>query len=266
MKTKEWFKEYHSDDFYISFKIGKPLETKKTEYQKIEVFHNNFWGNILALDGLIMLTEKDEFFYHESIAHPPFFLNKDIKNVIIIGGGDGGTLREVLKHNVEKVYLVEIDKEVVKLSKRYFPSTASSFDDKRTEIVFEDGVKFIENYNGKAELIIIDSSEPIGPSQVLFKKEFYKTLHSKIFDDGIIVSQIGSLLFHKDFVFNFFKEVNSLFNYSVLYTGSTPTYPGGVWTYGLFSKSVNPLKDNYEHTDIDYKYMNEWRFKGSILR
>jgi spermidine synthase len=266
MKKNPWFKEFHDKSFYISFEKQKPLEIIESRYQKIEVFNNRFWGNVLAIDGLIMITEKDEFFYHESIAHPPFFLNKDIKDVIIIGGGDGGTLREILKHDVEKVSLIEIDEEVVNVSKKHFPSTATSFDDERVEILFEDGVKFIENYDGKADLIIIDSSEPIGPSQVLFEDGFYKLMSSKTKENGIIVSQIGSFLFHKKFVRDFFNKVRDNFKYSALYTGSTPTYPGGVWTYGIFSKSIDILKEKYDNSEILYKYMNEWRFRGSILR
>ena len=264
MKEEFWFKEFHHKGFYISFKKDKLLKDLKSKYQKIEVFYNEFWGNVLILDGLVMITEKDEFFYHEAIAHPPLFVSENPKKVLIIGGGDGGTLREVLKHNVESVDLVEIDEEVIKASEEFFPKIAAYFNDKRANIITEDGIEFLKKTDKKYDVIIVDSSEPFGPSSVLFTRKFYSLMKDSINDYGVISAQLGSYLFHKKFISEFFKDVKDLFKDSYLYTGITPTYPGGLWTYGIFSKK-NSIKDSVWKNDIQTKYYNELIFKGSLM-
>ncbi len=264
MKDKFWFREFHHKGFYISFRKDKVLKELKSKYQKIEVFYNEFWGNVLILDGLVMITEKDEFFYHEAIAHPPLFVSEKPKRVLIIGGGDGGTLREVLKHYVKSVDLVEIDEAVINVSKEFFPKIAASFNDKRANVITEDGVRFLKKTDNRYDVIIVDSSEPFGPSSVLFTREFYSLMKDRISDSGVISAQLGSFLFHKKFISEFFKEVKELFKYSYLYTGITPTYPGGLWTYGIFSKK-NSIKDSVWKNDIRTKYYNESIFKGSLM-
>lgn len=263
MKEELWFKEFHSKDFYISFKKDKVLRKLRSKYQEIEVFYNKFWGNVFTLDGLIMITEKDEYFYHEAIAHPPLFISKNPKKVLIIGGGDGGTLKEVLKHNVEGVDLVEIDKEVINIAKDFFPDIASSFNDKRAKIIAEDGVKYLKKTEKIYDVILVDSSEPFGPSSVLFTEEFYLTMKKKTTENGVISAQLGSYLFHKDFINEFFKKIRKLFKNSYLYKGVTPTYPGGLWVYGIFSKNFS-IKDSRWHRKISTKYYNESLFKGSL--
>ncbi len=264
MKRELWFKEYHSEDFYISFRIGEHLFSKKTEYQQIDVIENSFWGRVLLIDGLVMLTEKDEHFYHEAISHPALSSPVPTDTVCIIGGGDGGTLREVLKYDVKKVFLVEIDKEVVEVSKKFFPEISSSFEDGRVSIFNEDGIEFIKRGDCFFDAIIIDSSEPFGPSKRLFSKEFYNLMKKRLKKGGVIVSQLGSFLFHKDFIENFLNDVKELFKYSYTYLSPTPTYPGGIWVFGFFSDESSPLNVNIDKGKT--VYINTELFKGSLKK
>ena len=264
MKEESWFKEFHDKSFYIAFRRDKLLKKIKSEYQEIEVFENEFWGKVLIIDGLVMLTEKDELFYHEAIAHPPLFVHRKPENILIIGGGDGGTLREVLKHNVKRVDLVEIDREVINVAKEFFPSSANSFSDKRANIITEDGINFLKETKNIYDVIIVDSSEPFGPSSVLFTEEFYSLMRDKTSEHGVISSQLGSYLFHKSFIREFFPKIKNLFKSSSLYKGITPTYPGGIWVYGIFSKE-NSVKNAKWNNKLPLSYYNELIYKGSLF-
>ncbi len=261
MKKQLWYKEYHNEDFYISFRVEEHLFSGTSEYQKIDVFKNKFFGNVLFLDGLLMITEKDEYFYHEAITHPAM---DNVRSVCIIGGGDGGTLREVLKYGVDEVYLVEIDKMVIEVSKKFFKKSAKSFEDKRVKIINEDGVDFIKKFNSFFDLIIVDSSEPLGPSKKLFEKEFYLEMKKKLNSKGKIVAQLGSYLYHKEFIKNFISALKNIFKTVITYTLPTPTYPGGLWVYGIFSDSFSISDVNIDKRKT--KYINTELFKGSIVK
>ena len=173
-----WYTEQHTENVRFSIKIKEQLLSLKSEFQKIDVFDSHEFGRFLTLDGLVMLTEKDEFIYHDMIVHVPMAVNPDIKNVLVIGAGDGGTARELTRYpSIETVDLVEIDKMVVDVCKEYLPGTAGCFTDPRVHLHFEDGLRFVRSHVNEYDLIIVDSTDPFGPGEGLFTKEFYGNCH-----------------------------------------------------------------------------------------
>ena len=169
-----WFSEYHTKNVKYSIKVDKQLYSKKSDFQRIDIFYSKEMGNILTLDGFLMVTEKDEFIYHEMITHVAFAVNPGIKNILVIGAGDGGAVRELTKYEaVKKIDMVEIDKDVVDACMLYLPQTACKFNDLRVNMFFEDGLKFVRTKKSEYDLIIIDSTDPFGPGEDLFTKEFY---------------------------------------------------------------------------------------------
>jgi spermidine synthase len=162
----------------LKVRITKSLEKIKSEFQEIEVVDSDAFGKILLIDGIIMVTESDEFCYHEMIAHVPLCVHTKAQKVLVIGGGDGGTVREILKHdNIKEVEVCEIDEKVIEVSKKHFPYLANSFNDPRVQIYCEDGNKFIKAKKNEYDIIIVDSSDPIGPAEVLFRREFYEAMY-----------------------------------------------------------------------------------------
>lgn len=182
LQAKPWFKETLYTKYAQSFEIDKVLYEKKTEFQNLSIFENEAFGKVLTLDGVIQLTERDEFIYHEMLTHVPIFSHGNIKTVLVIGGGDGGIVREVLKHKtIEKVVLVDIDRYVIELSKQYLPKISDgAFDDPRLEVVIGDGSEYVKTQEKAFDLIICDSTDPIGPALVLFTTEFYQNCHDAL--------------------------------------------------------------------------------------
>ncbi len=249
-------KEYHTENCGLFFEILKVLYTEESAFQKIEVVENAYLGRILFLDGLVQTTEKDEFYYHEMLVHPALHAHPSPKNVLIIGGGDGGTLKEVLLHPVEEVHFVEIDAEVIEVCKNYFPWLKKVLPDPRVKLVIDDGVEYIRESRGFFDVVLIDSSEPIGPSTALHEKDFYRMLKTRLKPESIVAAQMGSPFFHQDELrrkFNFIKEE---FPVAHLYIGPVPTYPGGEWSYGFFSQKTNPLTLHREPPK-SLKYYNQ---------
>lgn len=192
--------------------ISKILYEGKSKYQEIQVVESHYFGKILILDGVVQFTEKNEFFYHEMLTHPVMFAHKNPQNVLIIGGGDGGILREVLKHkSVKKAVLVDIDKDVVEVSKKFFPTVACSMDDPRAIILNEDGFKYIQDYKNEFDVIIVDSTDPVGFAHVLTTEEFFKYVFEALKEDGIYVGQSESLHYHLDIVVRFQKALKKAF-------------------------------------------------------
>ena len=193
-----------------------------------------------------MLTEKDEFIYHEMIVHVPMVVHPNPKRVLIIGGGDGGTARELLRYkNVESVDLVEIDERVVDISRKYLPQTACSFDDERLHCYFEDGLKFIRHCNNEYDLIIVDSTDPFGPGEGLFTKEFYGNCYKALKEDGIMVNQHESPFYDEDAfaMQRAHQRIVKSFPISRVYQAHIPTYPSGHWLFGFASKKYHPVLD-----------------------
>lgn len=249
-----WFSEYQSKNIKFSMRIKNMLYSVKTPYQVLSIFENEEMGTVMMLDDVVQLTTKDEFIYHEMIAHVPLFTHKSPEKVLVIGGGDGGTVREILKHPVKEVHLVEIDDQVVEASKKFLPSLSSGFSDPRTKIFFEDGIEFVKKNTGY-DVIIIDSTDPIGPAVGLFSKEFYTNVYNCLNKDGIMVAQTESPIFYGEFLKRVTGDISSLFKYTNIYTAVIPSYPGALWAFTMGSKSINPMAVNTDEIpDIDTKY------------
>ncbi len=228
----------------IKIKIEDTLYSSKSKFQRIDVFKTKPFGKMLVIDGIIMLTESDEFCYHEMISHVGLCVHPGPKDVLIIGGGDGGTLREVLKHkDVESVELCEIDEEVIKVSKEFFPNLASSFSDKRVKIRKEDGSEFVKKNKSKYDMIIVDSTDPIGPARNLFTEKFYKNLYTSLKKDGIAITQAESFFYHLDFIKKMISFIRKTFTVFLYYYTLVPTYPSGMIGFTFCSKRYHPLED-----------------------
>ncbi len=185
-----WYTENHSPNVRFSLKVEQHLYSGKSDFQKIDILQTTEFGKVLTLDGLVMLTEKDEFIYHDMIMHVPMATNPKIKKVLVIGAGDGGTVRELTEYQtIEQIDMVEIDKMVVDVCREYLPQTASKLDDPRVNLYFEDGLKFVRKKENEYDLIIVDSTDPFGPGEGLFTKEFYGNCYKALKEDGILVNQ-----------------------------------------------------------------------------
>ncbi|MBA7525656.1 Polyamine aminopropyltransferase [subsurface metagenome] len=228
----------------LKVRITKSLEKIKSEFQEIEVVESQSFGKILLIDEVIMLTEADEFCYHEMIAHVPLCVHPKAKKVLVIGGGDGGTVREILKHDsVNEVDVCEIDEKVIEISKRHFPYLANSFDDPKVKIYCEDGNKFIKAHKDEYDIIIVDSSDPIGPAEVLFRREFYEAMYQSLKDDGIVVTQAESFFYHQKIIKALFSFIRDIYPISEYYYTLVPTYPSGIISFTFCSKKYHPIND-----------------------
>ncbi len=232
-------KEYHGKDYGLFFEVSSILYDAPSNFQRITVIDTESVGRVLLLDGLVMFSEMDEFIYHEMIVHPAFLIHPDPRKILVIGGGDGGTVREILKYPVEKVYLVEIDQEVIQVAKNFFPYLAKSLDSHKVEIINNDGAKFLNSSKEIFDVIIIDSSDPVGPSISLFTEEFLKDVLSHLSPTGIFVSQSGSAIFHKAHLKKFFSMVRENFKIAKIYLAPVITYPGTIWTFIIGSSSLD---------------------------
>ncbi len=227
----------------VFFRVPRVLFSKRSKYQQIDVFETTDYGRMLAIDGMVMTAEKDEFIYHEMLVHPAMFVHPEPKKVLVVGGGDGGTVREVLKHRVvEKVDMVEIDEVVIEASKKFLPTIASAFDDPRLTVFIADGVDFIKDKKNEYDVIFIDSSDPVGPATVLFSEEFYRSVHNALKDGGIMVAQSESPYINIDIVPLIFKNIKSQFKIAKLYFTTVPTYPP-FWAYIFASDEYDPVAD-----------------------
>ncbi len=245
-----WFSEQHTPNVKFSLKVDKQLFSETSEFQRIDIFDSAEFGRMLVLDGKIMLTEKDEFIYHEMIAHVPMCANPEVKKVLLVGGGDGGTARELLKYDtIEKIDLVEIDEAVVHACKKFIPQTAACLDNPKVKIFFEDGLKFIRRVEDEYDLIIVDPTDPFGPGEGLFTKEFYGNCRHALKADGIMVNQHENPYYSKDAAAmqRAHKRIGDSFPVSSVYQIHIPTYPSGHWLFGFASKKIHPIADaNFE--------------------
>jgi spermidine synthase len=251
-----WFTEKQTNNYGITMKINRTLHTEQTDFQKLEMVETEEWGNMLILDGMVMTTKKDEFVYHEMVAHVPLFTHPNPKKVLVVGGGDGGVIREVLKHpSVEKAVLVEIDGKVIEYSKKYLPSIAGALDDPRVDVQVDDGFMHIAKSENEYDVIMVDSTEPVGPAVNLFTKGFYAGISKALKEDGIFVAQTDNPWFKADLIQTVFKDVSEIFPTTRLYTAHIPTYPSGLWTFTIGSKKHDPLtisEDRFHEIDTKY--------------
>ncbi|MCL2773951.1 MAG: polyamine aminopropyltransferase [Oscillospiraceae bacterium] len=264
-----WFSEYHTKYVKYSIKVDKQLFSKKSDFQRIDIFYSKEMGNILILDGYIMVTEKDEFIYHEMITHVAMAVNPNIKNILVIGAGDGGTVRELTKYeNIKNIDMVEIDKDVVDACLLYLPQTACKLSDPRVNLFFEDGLKFVRTKKNEYDLIVIDSTDPFGPGEDLFTKEFYGNCYKALNDDGILVNQHESPFYDNDAkaAARINRRMKQIFPVNLVYQAHIPSYPSGHWLFGFASKNLHPIEnlqtDKWNALRIETKYYNTDLHKG----
>ena len=248
-----WFTEYTNKSTGLTIKIKRQIEHRVTNFQTIDIFETYYYGNLMVIDGFVMLTELDEFVYHECITHVPIQFLENPEKALIIGGGDGGTAREILKYpSIKKVDLVEIDSEVCEVSKLYFKNLSLSFNDSRLNLHFEDGAEFVKNARENYDLIVIDSTDPVGPGEVLFTEEFYNNCSKILSPKGILTAQTESP-FDKEYkkvIKKIYKNQKKSFKYVYMYLGYIPTYPFGIWSFSFASNEIDPVTD-----DLRNKYL-----------
>ncbi|MGH1417662.1 MAG: polyamine aminopropyltransferase [Hyphomicrobiaceae bacterium] len=238
-EKKRWIEETFHPHWRVSLEATKVLHEVKTEHQHLVIFENDTWGTTLMLDGVCQLTTTDEFVYHEMMAHVPLMSLPKPRNVLIIGGGDGGVLREVLKHTtVKKATLVEIDQTVIDTALKYYPQIpGKAFDDKRTQVVITDGLKFVAETKEKYDAIIVDSSEPIGPSAVLHTKEFFADCKRALKKSGVLVTQNGLPFLLPDHLSDTTTAFAQLFDHVAPYLCTQPCYFGGPFALNFATDS-----------------------------
>lgn len=262
-----WFTEKQTEHFGITAKIKRTLHTEQTEFQKLDMIETEEFGNMLILDGMVMTTEKDEFVYHEMVAHVPLFTHPKPTRVLVVGGGDGGVIREVLKHpSVEKAVLVDIDGKVIEYSKQFLPSIAGELDNPRVEVQVDDGFMHIAKSENEYDVIMVDSTEPVGPAVNLFTKGFYEGISKALKEDGVFVAQTDNPWFHSELITNVFRDVKETFPITRLYTANIPTYPSGLWTFTIGSKKYDPLEvEEARFHDIETKYYTKELHKAAFV-
>lgn len=266
-----WFTEKHTDNVKFSIQVDKQVYSSQSEFQRIDIFESKEFGRFLTLDGYMMLTEKDEFIYHEMMVHVPMSVHPAVRKVLVIGGGDGGTVRELARYQgIDHIDLVEIDEEVVSACREHLRQTACGFDDERVHIYYDDGLKFVRKYADEYDLILVDSTDPFGPGEGLFTKEFYGNCYKALKEDGIMVNQHESPFYPNDAVAmqRAHKRIVESFPISKVYQAHIPTYPSGHWLFGFASKKYHPIDDQDENRwkayGIKTKYYNEQLHKGAF--
>jgi spermidine synthase len=266
-----WFSERHTPSVQFSIKVDRQLFSGQSEFQRIDVFDSQEFGRFLTLDGYMMLTEKDEFIYHEMITHVPMAVHPYPRSVLVIGAGDGGVIRELTRYDmIEQIDLVEIDETVVKVCREYLPQTACRMDDPRVTIHYQDGLKYIRSCKDKYDLIIIDSTDPFGPGEGLFTKEFYGNCYKALHEDGIMVNQHESPFYDEDALAKqrAHHRIVECFPISRVYQAHIPTYPSGHWLFGFASKKYHPVIDldigRWREFGLDTKYYNPKLHIGSF--
>lgn len=253
------------DGYTQGFRIGKVYFERKTEHQHLLIFHNAHFGRVMVLDGIVQTTERDEFIYHEMLTHVPLFAHGQARRVLIIGGGDGAMLREVLKHRtVEAVCQVEIDSEVIEVSRNFLPNhSAGAFDDPRVSLVISDGMRFVTETDQQFDVIISDSTDPIGPGEALFSPRFYDNCRRCLAPDGILVTQNGVVFLQPDECVNSAHHFDALYGDWHFFSASVPTYVGGVMLFGFATDaamhrrvSLETLETRFAAAGIRTRYYN----------
>ncbi len=271
MRMQLVFMEQHTKHASLSIDVDRQLYSAQSKFQRIDVLESFAYGKILVLDGVLMLTEKDEFIYHEMIVHVPMAVHPDARRVLVIGGGDGGAVRELCRYpHVERIDMVEIDEDVVSVCKQYLPEVASGFDDARLTVFYEDGLRYIRRFTDAYDLIIVDSTDPFGPGEGLFTKEFYGNCFNALHEDGILVNQHESPFYPEDAfaVKRIHTRIVQSFPLSRLYQAHIPTYPSGHWLFGFSTKKYHPVRhldaQKWNALGIQTRYYNTNLHKASF--
>jgi len=239
------FDEYYSGRTGLTLDVKKYLYSECSDFQQIDIFETSEWGRVLALDGMVMLSEGDEFVYHEMMVHPALSIHPNPQNILIIGGGDGGTAREVLRHDaVQNIDVVEIDPLVVKLCREYFPQV-HRFDDARVNLQHVDGAVFLQESTTAYDVIIIDGSDPVGSAKVLFSDDFFDACRQHLTYDGIFICQSESPWVEKyrPVIADMYQSLSGLYSFVHPYLCAIPLYPTGLWSMMMASQTINPLSE-----------------------
>ncbi len=256
-----WFTELHLGNSGITVRVKRLVESTQSGFQRIDVLDTEDFGKMLVLYGSIMVAENDLHSYNEMITHVPLFTHPEPDKVLIIGGGDGGALTNIMKHpEVKKAVMCEIDRKVVEISKKYFPKITKGFADKRAKVVYRDGQEYIKKTKEKFDIIILDLSDPIGPAAELFQKNFHKKVYSKLNQDGIMVAQSESPYYNETTVRNMYRNLREIFPIVKMYTAYVPIYPSCFWSFAFCSKKYHPIIDfdidRYKKLKLKNNYYN----------
>jgi len=236
-----WIKEAQIEDASMIYKVSETLVRKQTKYQDLAIVETNRFGRMLLLDGIVQTTIADEYVYHEMITHIPLFTHPNPKKVLVVGGGDGGAIREVLKHpSVEKAVLCEIDKCVVEECMKYLPEISCELENPRCEVFIGDGIKYVHEHKNEFDVIIVDSTDPFGAAEGLFGGSFYKEISECLTKDGIFVAQTETPFYLPEVVKKVFTDASDAFPVTKLFMAAIPTYPGGYWSFTVGSKMHDP--------------------------
>ena len=274
MKNSWFNEEFTEENLSIgartSIKIKSVLYSGRSEYQKIEVMDTESFGRLLLLDDIIMLTEENEFSYHEMIAHIPLIAHPSPKKVLIIGGGDGGTAREVFRHScIEQCVMVEIDEMVIEKSKEFFTTLSEVFNNKILDLKIEDAVNYLKNNENYFDIIIIDSTDPIGPAEGLYTSEFYNDVFDSLNESGIMVAQAETPYFYKEIQKDLFGKLKKQFPYVTMYLSHIPFYPSGTWSFAFASKKYKendkPRLVDLKKIESELQYLNNELYSASFV-
>ncbi|MDR3331613.1 MAG: polyamine aminopropyltransferase [Synergistaceae bacterium] len=267
-----WYTEEHTPRVRFSIKVKEQILSRKSQFQQIDIFDSEEFGRFLTLDGLMMLTEKDEFIYHDMIVHVPMATNPDVRRALVIGGGDGGTVRELARYRgIEHIDMVDIDEMVVDACRKHLPSTSCRLDDRRVHLYFEDGLKFVRRFEDAYDLIIVDSTDPFGPGEGLFTKEFYGNCFKALSPDGILVNQHENPYYdsYAHAMTRAHRRIEEFFPVCRVYQAHIPTYPSGHWLFGFASKKLDPLEDMkpnlWNALGIETRYYNTKLHLGAFM-
>lgn len=264
-----WYTEYETPHLGLTTRVKETLFTGRSEFQEVAVVDTDQFGRMLVLDGVFQTCIFDEFIYHEMISHIPLNCHPNPKRVLVIGGGDGGAVREVLRHKaVEKVEMVEIDGLVVEASKKYLPEISSALNENpdKLELKIGDGIAHMAQAENEYDVIIVDCSDPIGPGEGLFTEAFYKNVYKALKPDGLFVQQTESPFYHQELIRRLTKDIQSLFPITRLYLANIPLYPGGLHCFTIGSKQYDPLKiDETKIPQMETRYYNQALQKGAFV-
>lgn len=267
-----WFSELHTSNVKLSMRIEKQLFSGNSDCQRIDVMESVEFGKFLALDGEILFSEKDEFIYDEMVTHVPMAVHPKVRNVLIIGGGDGGVAKELTQYeSIEKIDVVEPDEMLVEVCKEHFPELAVGLEDKRVNVYYQDGLRFIRNKTEEYDLIINDATDPFGHTEGLFTKEFYGSCYKALREDGIMVYQHGSPFYSEDKseCMKMHRKAYRSFPVSRVYQAHIPTCSSGYWLFGFASKKYHPIEDfrprEWKKLKIRTKYYTTNLHKGAFM-
>ena len=271
IRVELWYTDQHTKNVRFSMKVEQQIASCESEFQRIDILKTSEFGKVLVLDGELMITQKDEFIYHEMITHVPMAVHPHVRDVLVIGAGDGGTIRELCKYDtIEHIDMVEIDKKVTDMCLEHFWETSCRLDDPRVHMHFEESLRYVRMMKDEYDLIIVDCADPYGPAEGLFTREFYGTCYKALREDGILINQHESPYYseHSRTVQKAHKHIKIVFPYSTVYQCHIPSYPSGHWLFGFASKKYDPIadlrEDEWNRLGINTRYYNTDLHKGSF--